>query len=80
MYAIAVLGESPSASVEYPPEIHQIITDFRDIMFDKLHDELPPLRDIQHVIDFVSGSNLPNLPHYRMNHIAYAELRREADG
>jgi len=76
VYAIVALDESSSALVGFPPEVHQILTDFSDIMPDELPDELPPLRDIQHAIDFVSGFNLPNLPQYRMNPTEHAQLRR----
>lgn len=40
MYAI-VLGESPSAPVEFPLEVHQILTDFRNVISDELPHELP---------------------------------------
>lgn len=53
---IVTLEESPSASIEYPPEIHQTLKVFHDIMSDELLEELPTIRDIQHIIDFVSGS------------------------
>jgi hypothetical protein len=37
------------------------------------------MHDIQHAIDFVPGATLPNLPHYRLNPIAHAELQRQVD-
>jgi len=50
VYALVVLGESPRALVR------QIISDFSDIMLADLLDKFPPLRDIQHAIDFVPVS------------------------
>ena len=32
--------------------------------------ELPPMRDVEHVIDLVARTTLPKLSHYRMN-LAY---------
>ena len=49
---------------------------FSDIMPCELSGKLLPKRDIQHVIDFVSGSILSNLSHYKMNPIKHAELRQ----
>jgi len=79
VYVLVALGESPKMSVAILPEVRQIISDFSDIMPVELPDELPLLCDIQHAIDFVPGSNLSNLSHYRMNPIEHAELRRQVD-
>jgi len=79
VYALVALGDSPSAPVEIRPEVRHIISDFSDIMPAELSDELSPLRDIQHAIDFVPGSSLSNLSHYRMNPTEHAEMRRQVD-
>ncbi|CAL9011408.1 unnamed protein product [Prunus brigantina] len=39
-----------------------------------------PNRKIRHAIDLVPGSQIPNLPHYRMNPPERAELNRQIQG
>ena len=56
-----------SSIVNVPLEVKNLLDDFVDMVPDELPSKLPPLRDIQHAIDLVPGSQLPNLPHYRMN-------------
>ena len=57
-----------------------LLDDFVDMVPDELPSELPPLRDIQHAIDLVPGSQLPNLPCYRMNPKNKEELNRQVEG
>ena len=45
----------------------------------ELPDRLPLMREVQHAIDLVSRVSLPNLPHYRLNPIEHAELRRQIE-
>ena len=70
VYVIITTNRFPSAPVEFPPNVHQILTNFNNFMPYELPDELPPLRDIQHVIDLVPRSTLPNLPYYRITYWA----------
>ena len=51
---------SDSSIVDVPLEVKNLLDDFVDVVPDELPSELPPLRDIQHVIDLVPGSQLPN--------------------
>ncbi|GKV26633.1 hypothetical protein SLEP1_g35898 [Rubroshorea leprosula] len=52
-------------------------TQFSDVVPDEIPHGLPPMRDIQHAIDFIRGSVIPNKPAYQMNPQEYAELQRQ---
>jgi len=56
-----------------------VIEEFSDVFPEDLLNMLPPMCDIQHAIDLVLGSNLPNLPHYRMNLTEHVELKRQVN-
>ena len=71
---------SNSSSVSVPLEVKNLLDDFVDMVPDELPSELSPLRDIQHAIDLVLGSQLPNLPHYRINIKEREELNRQVEG
>jgi hypothetical protein len=62
---------------EPPEEVKEVLREFLDVFPFELPDALPPMRDVQHAIDFVTGATLPNLPHYRMNPSENAELQRQ---
>ena len=56
-----------------------MLEEFADIVPNELPSELPTLRDTQHAIDLVPSSQLPNLPHYRLNPSEQAELNRQVE-
>ncbi|KAL6339407.1 hypothetical protein AAG906_032939 [Vitis piasezkii] len=56
-------------------EVVELLNDFSDIAPIDLPSELPSLYNSQYFIYFMSGSQLPNLPTYRMNLIEYVELK-----
>ena len=77
-----VAKEVPSDStiVDVPLEVKNLLDDFVDMVLYELLSELPSLRDIQHAINLVPGSQLPNLPHYRMNPKEIEKLNRQVEG
>jgi hypothetical protein len=77
---VLVAREVPLAlHKELPEEVKSVLNEFQDVFLEDLPDHLPPMRDIQHAIDFVPGDTLPNLPHYRLNPTAHIELQSQVD-
>jgi len=62
-----------------PPKVTPVIEEFSDVFPEDLPNRLSPMRDIEHTIDLVPESSLPNLPHYRMNPTEYDELKGQVD-
>ncbi|KAL1199259.1 RNA-directed DNA polymerase-like protein [Cardamine amara subsp. amara] len=69
-----------SAGTEVP-KIHRpiqgIIHRYRDVFPEELPEGLPPLRGIEHQIDFLPGAPLPNRPAYRVNPEEAKELEKK---
>ncbi|CAA7051438.1 unnamed protein product [Microthlaspi erraticum] len=55
----------------------KLLQDFQDVFPDDCPKGLPPVRGIEHQIDFVPGSTLPNRPAYRTNPVETKELQRQ---
>ncbi|XP_057469634.1 uncharacterized protein LOC130758701 [Actinidia eriantha] len=51
--------------------------EFEDVFPDEMPHGLPPIRGIEHQIDFVPGASIPNKPAYRSNPDETKELQRQ---
>ena len=56
-----------------------LLQEFDDVFSDDTPSGLPPLRRIEHQIDFVPGALIPNRPAYRSNPEETKELQRQVD-
>ena len=50
-----------------PNVVKVLLQEFKDVFPEEISSGLPPIREIEHQIDFVPGASIPNRPAYRSN-------------
>ena len=68
-----------NTSNELPGPVLSILQEFEDVVTEEMPAELPPIRGIEHQIDFVPGASLPNWPAYRCSPEETKELQRQVE-
>ncbi|GJR35555.1 putative reverse transcriptase domain-containing protein [Tanacetum coccineum] len=76
VFTLVVVEENEIIS-EAPLQVQPLLREFVDVIPDDIPPRLPDMRDIQHCIDFIPGSAIPNRPAYQMNLKEFAELQRQ---
>uniref|UniRef100_A0A2N9G5I5 Protein DETOXIFICATION n=1 Tax=Fagus sylvatica TaxID=28930 RepID=A0A2N9G5I5_FAGSY len=56
-----------------------LLQEFEDVFPEEMPSELPPIRGIEHQIDFVPGASILNRPAYRSNPEETKELQRQVE-
>ncbi|WZY99291.1 hypothetical protein YC2023_071620 [Brassica napus] len=64
---------------DHPSELVSLLQEYADVLPDDSPIGLPPVRGIEHQIDFVPGSTLPNRPAYRTNPVETKELQKQVE-
>jgi hypothetical protein len=60
-----------------PSSINSLLQEYEDVFPEETPHGLPPIRGIEHQIDFVPGATIPNRPAYRSNPEETKELQRQ---
>ncbi|XP_043807316.1 uncharacterized protein LOC122721962, partial [Manihot esculenta] len=66
-------------TVELPSSFSKLLQEFADVFPEEVPSGLPPIRGIEHQIDFVPGAQIPNRPAYRSNPEETKELQKQVD-
>ncbi|XP_024013092.1 uncharacterized protein LOC112087299 [Eutrema salsugineum] len=62
-----------------PSKMNDLLQIYQDVFHEDNPKELPPIRGIEHQIDFVPGASLPSRPAYRTNSVETKELQRQVN-
>ncbi|XP_073121552.1 uncharacterized protein [Henckelia pumila] len=76
-YSAEFLLNTSDIARDLPSILTSLLQEFEDLFPEELPQGLPPLRGIEHQIDFVPGSELPNCPAFRSNPEETKELQRQ---
>ncbi|XP_062113069.1 uncharacterized protein LOC133824216 [Humulus lupulus] len=72
-----VFNERPITLVPLTPTQVYEDQDFDDVFPEEVPNGLPPIRGVEHQIDFIPGATIPNRPAYRSNLEETKELQRQ---
>ena len=67
LLAKEIIPNPTNKVLEFPAEVTLLLTEFYHVAAEELPKELPPMRENQHAIDLVPGSQLPNFSYYGVN-------------
>nr|GEZ10697.1 retrovirus-related Pol polyprotein from transposon 17.6 [Tanacetum cinerariifolium] len=76
MLALVITQANPVVPL-IPDLVQPLLSQFQDVFPDDIPTGLPLIRDIQHCIDFIPGSTIPNKPAYRMHPKEFEELHEQ---
>ena len=62
-----------------PCVFSDLLQEFEDIFPEEMPSGLPPVRGIEHQIDFIPGAAIPNRPAYRTNPSEVKEIQRQVE-
>jgi hypothetical protein len=62
-----------------PSVVVSLLQEYEDVFPNDVPSGLPPIRGIEHQIDFVPGATIPNRPAYRSNLEEIKELQRQVE-
>ncbi|XP_012853107.1 PREDICTED: uncharacterized protein LOC105972678 [Erythranthe guttata] len=79
MYKEALLSTNELVG-SLPSNVVSLLQEFEDVFPEEVPPGLPPIRGIEHQIDFVPGATIPNRPAYRSSPEETKELQRQKDG
>ena len=65
------------SNISIPSDFDEMLHMFDDVFPKDMPHGLPPIRKIEHQIDFVPGSSLPNRPAYRANPQESEEIQKQ---
>jgi len=75
----SLLSNSELTSLSLPSVVSSLLQGYEDLFPEEMPSGMPPLRGVEHQINFVPGSQLPNKAAYRSNPQDTKELQRQVE-
>ncbi|XP_071902760.1 uncharacterized protein [Coffea arabica] len=79
LYCKKVLIVTNNLLDRLPSSVVSLLQEYEDVFPKEIPSDLPPIRGIEHRIDFIPGASLPNKSVYRMGPEETKEIQRQVD-